>query len=426
MADNNYSRRSFFVLGGSTCAAAGLSSWIAPPGMAAEEKPDASYAVDYYDKLGVEKIINAAGTYTMFTAAVMPPYVQKAVAKAALYPVRLKDLQLRAGSYIAEKLHCEAALVSAGAASALTLGTAACVTVANQNAGLHVPQVIPQGVSDLKNEVIMQKRHRYPYDHALSNCGIRIIEVETLDQYRAAFSAKTVLAHFFNASRGGQIGGEDWIRIAHEHGVPCMNDAAADMPPISNLWKYTQMGFDLVTFSGGKGIRGPQNAGLLLGKKTLISAAADNNNSIDNVVGRGQKVAKEQIVGMVAAVDWILSQTDKGMEDEFRARANRISSALSGIPSLESEVIVPAVANHVPHLVLRYDQRKVNISALKVAELLRNGKPSIELEPDTGRPGGEFHSGANTIVVGVWMLQPGEDEIVAKRLREVLMSAASV
>lgn len=419
----NYSRRSFFVLGGSTCAAVGLSSSVST---FAEERASSSDTVDYYDKLGVEKIINAAGTYTMFTAAVMPPYVQQAVARAALHPVRLKDLQLRAGSYIADKLHCEAALVSAGAASALTLGTAACVTIANKNSGPHVPQMIPQGVSNLKNEVIIQKAHRYAYDHALSNCGIRFVEVETSDEYRAAFNPKTVLAHFFNAATGGQIGREDWIRIAHEHNVPCMNDAAADMPPISNLWNYTQMGFDLVTFSGGKGIRGPQNAGLLLGRKVLIAAAADNNNSIDNVVGRGQKVAKEQIVGMVAAVDWILSQTDDGMENEFRMRANKISDALRGIPSLKTEIVVPPVANHVPHLILRYDQQKLKISASEVAEMLRNGKPSIELEPDTGRSGGEFLSNPNTIIVGVWMLQPGEDVIVAKRLREVLTGAANV
>ncbi len=420
-----YSRRSFFALGRSALGAVGLASFMPPLAGTAEEGPSTDEGADYYDKLGVGKIINAAGTYTMYTAAVMPPEVQQAVARAALHPVRLKDLQLRAGSYIADKLHCEAALVSAGAASALTLGTAACVTVANQKAGSHIPQSIPQAVSDLKNEAIMQKGHRYSYDHALSNCGVRIVEVETMDQYRAAFNEKTVLAHFFNAAPQGQIGREDWIRVAHAHNVPAMNDAAADMPPISNLWNYTQMGFDLVTISGGKGIRGPQNAGLLLGRKDLIAAAANNNNEIDDVVGRGQKVAKEQIIGMVAAVDWILSQTDEGMDKEFRARANSIADSLRDVPSLTREIIVPPVANHVPHLVLRYDQEKVKIPARKVAELLRTGTPSIELHPSTGHPDAIFHSDASTIIVGVWMLLPGEGEIVAKRLHEVLMGAVS-
>lgn len=415
------SRRSLFRLGRSALATIGVASWIDP--LKAAAAASAPEAVDYYEKLGVEPIINAAGTYTALTAAIMPPSVQAAVAAAAKRPVRLSDLQTAAGKYIAEKLHCEGALVSAGAASALTLGTAACITVANGGQDAHIPQLIPQGVASMKNEVIMQKGHRYAYDHALLCCGVRIVEVETVDEYRAAFNEKTVLAHFFNAATSGQIGREDWIAIAHQHNVPCMNDAAADMPPISNLWNYTRMGFDLVTFSGGKGIRGPQNAGLLLGRSDLIAAAAQNNNSIDNVVARGQKVAKEQIVGMVAAVDWLLSQTDAGMEAEFRARAQRIADAVKHIPTMTSQIYVPPVANHVPTLLLTYDQSKVAISPRDVLLALRNGSPIIELHPATGRQEADLPSNANTIVVGVWMLEPGQDLIVGRRLRQVLSGA---
>ena len=182
------------------------------------------------------------------------------MARAAKYYVRLPELQAAAGKYLAQRLQCEGALVCAGAASGLTLGTAACMTVANRDA-IHN---IPTDMAGLKNEVIVQKAHRYDYDHALRNCGVRFVEVETASQYEEAFNERTVMAHFFNAAEGGQISREDWIRIAHKHGVPCFNDAAADVPPISNLWNYTQMGFDLVTFSGGKGIRGPQNAGLVV------------------------------------------------------------------------------------------------------------------------------------------------------------------
>jgi L-seryl-tRNA(Ser) seleniumtransferase len=419
-----YSRRSFFALSRSALASIGLSGWIAPTHSMAAELSNQDEGVDYYAKLGVQEIINAAGTYTSLTAAIMPETVQLAVARAAKRPVRLKDLQLAAGSYLAKRLHCEAALVSAGAASALTLGTAACVTLANDKNGERIPPLIPQGMDSLKNEAIMQKGHRYGYDHALSNCGVRIVEVETLDEYRAAFTPKTVMAHFFNAATSGTISREDWIRVSHEHNTPCMNDAAADIPPISNLWKYTQMGFDLVCISGGKGIRGPQNAGLLLGKKDLIAAAAQNNNPVDNVVGRGQKVAKEQIVGMVAAVDWLLSQTDEGMEREFRGRAKRIADYLSGVPTLTAQIYVPEVANHVPTLLLRYDQEKVKIAPLEVADMCRHSSPSIELHPATGSPEPGLPSDANTIVVGVWMLQPGQDLIVAKRLRQILMKAA--
>lgn len=377
---------------------------------------------DYYDKLGVAKIINAAGTYTFLTASIMPPSVQAAVAEAAKHPVRLADLQRASGEYIAKRLQCGGALVSAGAASALTLGTAACITVNDLSAARR----IPTDMSGLKYEVIVQKAHRYDYDHALLNCGMRFVEVETLDQYKEAFTDKTVMCHFFNAAEGGLISREDWIRVAHEHNVPCFNDAAADVPPISNLWNYTKMGFDLVTFSGGKGMRGPQNAGLLLGRKDLIDAAYKNDNPISETVGRGMKVAKEQIVGMVAAVDWFLSQTDEGLQSEFQARADRIASHLKGIPTLTARTAKMPVANQVPHLLLRYDQQKVRIAPLEVVEELRRGTPSIELNPETGkRDDRGLGTDENTIVVGVWMLQPGEDIIVARRLREVLSKAVA-
>jgi L-seryl-tRNA(Ser) seleniumtransferase len=416
-------RRSFFGWTKNALAAAGLLG--ATPGQCDTETNHSSRAEgeDYYDKLGVTKIINAAGTYTMFTASTMPPQVQAAVAKAAKHPVRLAELQQKAGQYLAKRLKCEAALVSAGAASALTLGTAACMTVGNRKAA----EWLPLEVSGLKNEVIVQKAHRYGYDHALKNCGARFVEVETLEEYQRAFSDRTVMCHFFNAAEQGRISREDWIRVAHQHGVPCFNDAAADVPPISNLWNYTQMGFDLVTFSGGKGMRGPQNAGLLLGRKDLIDAAAWSNNPFDETVGRGMKVAKEQIIGMVAAIDWFLSQTDEGMQAEFRRRAEHIVAQLKGIPSLTHEIHVPPVANQVPHLVIRYDQTKVKKSPLEVAEILRSGSPAIELNPSTGRKSGTagLPSDENTIVVGVWMLEPGEDLIVAHRLREVLSKAVA-
>jgi L-seryl-tRNA(Ser) seleniumtransferase len=337
--------------------------------------------VDYYDKLGVTKRINAAGTYTYLTGCLMPPSVRAAVAEAAKHPVFLEDLQQAAGKYLAEKLKCEAAMVTAGAASAVTLGTAACMTAANGPTAGHL---IPTDMAGLKNEVIVQKAHRYDYDHAMRNCGIRFVEVETLPQYEAAFTPNTMMCFFYNAADGGQISRQDWVRVAHGHNVPCLNDAAADVPPISNLWNYTQMGFDLVAFSGGKGMRGPQNAGLLLGRADLIAGATKNNSPNDDVVGRGMKVAKEQIVGMVAAIDWFLSQSDAGFETEFRRRCEVIAAALKDIPTLTAEVFIPPVANNVPHLLIRYDEQRLKIAPKEVSKQLRAGNPSIELNPATG------------------------------------------
>lgn len=414
------------------------SNWLALAGLlpgslsaaAASRRSDTAHTSspageDYYDKLGVTKIINAAGTYTYLTASVMPDSVRQAVERAALHPVRLKDLQRAAGEYVANKLHCESALISAGASSALTLGTAASIMLANKDVpSEQIILRIPSGIVGLKNEVIVQKAHRYDYDHALLNCGIKFVEVETLAQYESAFTSNTVLTHFFNSAEGGSIGREDWIRIAHKHGVPCMNDAAADVPPISNLWNYTRMGFDLVVFSGGKGIRGPQNAGLLLGKKELITAAVQNDSPISETVGRGMKVAKEQVVGMVAAIDWLLAQSEEGMQIEFRRRADLIAKSVADIPTMQSRIFVPEVANRVPHLLLRYDPQRVGMTPVQVAEVLRRGAPSIEVNPATGtRERAGIPSDENTLVIGVWMLQDGEDEIVARRLREALQNA---
>ena len=237
-------RRNFFSWTRNAFAATGLvggAPAVAQAAVAGE---------DYYAKLGVTKIINAAGTYTALTASIMPPSVQAAVAEAAKHPVRLAELQQKAGEYIARRLKCEAALVSAGAASALTLGTAACMTVGNRAA----VSLLPLDVSSLKNEVIIQKGHRYGYDHAISNCGVRFVEVETLDEYEEAFTPEDRDVPLLQRRRSrARSAAREWIAVAHRHGVPCFNDAAADVPPISNLWNYTQMGFDLVTFSGGKG-----------------------------------------------------------------------------------------------------------------------------------------------------------------------------
>jgi len=377
-------------------------------------------AVDYYEKLSVTPFINAAGTYTVLSASTMPDEVRAAIELAARRPVNLNELIEASGAYLAKRLRCEAALVTSGAAAALVVGTAACITMGNEQPILD----IPTDMSSLKNEVIVQKGHRYGYDHALRNCGILFVEVETLEQYGQAFTERTVMAHFFNAGTG-KISREDWVRVAHKHGVPCFNDAAADVPPISNLWNYTQMGFDLVTFSGGKGLRGPQCTGLLLGRKDLIDAAKKNNSPNSNTVGRAMKVAKEEIVGLVAAVDWFLKQDDAAIEAQCRQRADRIAKHLSAIPTVQTQVFVPDVANHVPHLLITYDQNRVRITGTEVMQKMRTGKPRIELNPSTGGAPASagLPGGPNTIVVGVWMLQPGEDQVVAKRLREVLQDA---
>ena len=403
---------------GSQAIAGGACMGVLPMNAAASASASPATSVDYYQKLGVTPFINAAGTYTILSASILPDQAQAAIALAAQKPVHLMELHKAAGEYLARRLRCEGALVTSGAAAAIKLATAACITRGNKNAVVSIPTEM-QG---LKNEVIVQKAHHYDYDHAIRDCGARFVDVETLDECERAFTERTVMTQFFNAAEGGHISREDWIRVAHKHGVPCFNDAAADVPPISNLWNYTAMGFDLVAFSGGKGIRGPQCTGLLLGKKDLIDAAQLNNSPYSNTVGRGMKVGKEEIIGLVAAVDWFLEQDDAAMEAEFRKRAAVIAERVQNVLSVEAKIFIPPVANHVPHLLITYDLNRIKLTATEVMQKMREGTPRIELNPSTG--GGPASAGlpggSNVIVVGVWMLQPGEDDIVGRRLHEVL------
>src|SRR5256885_11348372 len=364
-----HSRRGFFRWASSLAAA--ISAVPLLSSAKALSSPTVTEGEDYYAKLGVSPIINAAGTYTTLTAACMPPEVLAAVQMAALHPVRLHDLQQKAGEYIARRLKCEGAVVTSGACGAIGLATAACLQFANNLNILDMPQAI----DGMKNQVIVQRAHRYEYDRAMYLCGARVTEVVTLDDYKRACGAgNAAMTNFFNAAEdedgiagSAQIGREEWLQVAHEHNIPCHLDAAADMPPISNLWKYTSMGFDLVAFSGGKGIRGPQNAGLLLGRKVLTDLAHANNNPGDGI-GRGMKVAKEQIVGMVAAVDWVLSHTDETMQGDYQKRADLIARAVKGIPSVRTETVVPRIANHVPHLLIRFDPAVTGVTTTQIVD----------------------------------------------------------
>jgi uncharacterized pyridoxal phosphate-dependent enzyme len=381
---------------------------------------------DYYDKLGVTKLINAAGTYTELTGAVMPPSVRAAVAQAALHPVHLEELQQKAGAYIAEKLKAEGCCISCGASSAITIATAASVMAANNCHPLDIPSLIgtPQFP---RNEVVVQKIHRYEYDVAMQICGIKIVDVVTLDDYKQALGPNTVMTNYFNAADVVGISREDWIAVAHSKGVPCHLDAAADMPPISNLWKYTEMGFDMVSFSGGKDIHGPQNAGLLLGKKKYTDLAQQNICPADSV-GRGMKVAKEQIVGMVAAVDWLLAQTDEGLEKESRKRMAAIIAAVKSIPTVETSIMVPELANHVPHLMINFDPHVIGASAREIQVRLRTATPCIELNPHTAgtTPSQGVPAQPNALVVTTFLLNPGEEFIVSRQIRKVLKDPKSV
>ena len=362
---------------------------------------------DYFKELGIRPFINAAGTYTALTSSLMPPEVISAMEYASRHFVRLEELSTAAGRRIAELLDCESAMVTSGAAGALTIGTAACITGANAAAIRQLPDL-----TGLKNEVLIQKAHRYEYQHAVSATGARFVEIETAAGFRRAASPRTAMALFFNAAEpAGQIESREWVALARNHGIVTFNDAAADVPPLENLTHYVKMGFDLVTFSGGKALRGPQGAGLLLGRRDLIEAARLNTAPHDATIGRGMKVTKEEILGMLVALELYLAADHAAEFREYERRAALITAELSSIPGVRVETYIPPIANHVPHLKIAWPGPPTPPA---VADALREGDPSIEVNPNTD---------VNALHLGVWMLRDGEAEQVAARLRVLLLRA---
>jgi L-seryl-tRNA(Ser) seleniumtransferase len=363
---------------------------------------------DFFKELGVRPFINAAGTYTDMTASLMPPEVMDAINYASKHYVPLNELHDRVGERIASLVKAEAAMVSSGAASAMTLGTAGVLTGGDPKKIVDLPNLI-----GMKTEVIMQKSHRFGYDHAIRNCGVKIVEVETAAQLEAAIGPQTAMMLFYNNNNSvGQIRDTEFVALGKKHGVVTMNDCAADVPPVENLWKYTAMGFDLVVFSGGKGIRGPQSAGLLLGRKDLIAAARANAAPNGNAIGRGMKVNKEEMLGMLAAVERFVKLDHAAMEREYERRADIVLKSLTGIPGVKASITVPEVANHVPHVVITLDTAVTGITGPEISKRLREGTPSIGV-----RPGEE-------LMIGVWMMEPGDEKVVAARLRAVLTNKA--
>lgn len=374
---------------------------------------------DYFKELNVRPFINGAGTFTTLTASLMWPEVIEAVNYASKTFVPLNDLQEAAGKRVAQLIGCEAAMITSGAAAALTVGTAACVAGKNPDWIKRIPDLAG---TEMKSEVIVQKSHRYGYDHAVRNCGVKMVEVETSEELERAVNEKTAMMLFFNdAEPRGKIKIEEFVALGKKHNIPTFNDAAADVPPTENLSKYTKMGFDLVTFSGGKGLRGPQSAGLLLGRKDLIEAARLNCSPNSDSIGRGMKVNKEEILGMMVAVEMYLKRDADAEWKEWERRAKLIADGVAKVAAVKAETYVPPIANHVPTLRLTWEKATLPLTADDVRKRLREGKPSIEIAPNASPPKAEKQE----IGIGVWQMQPGEAEIVARRLREVFVGDKS-
>jgi len=386
-----------------TAAAAGLQA-SAGWGKGTMETPD------IYARLGVRTHINAKGTYTYLTGSLMPPEVSQAMEDASRHFVYLVELQKKAGAKIAQLLGVDAAMVTSGAAGAILLGTAACLTGNDPKRITQLPDI-----TGMKSEVIIQKIHRTAFDHAIRNTGVRLVEVETLGDLDGAICEKTAMMYFLNSAQNhGTIGLEKWVEVGKQRGIPTFNDAAADVPPVSHLSDYSRMGFDLVAFSGGKGLRGPQCAGLLLGRKDLIEAAILNDCPYEDAIGRPCKVGKEEIVGMFVAVERYLRVDHEAEWKEWEQRLQAIEKTLSSVSGVQTGRFVPEVANHVPHLYLKWDESEMGMTKAECAKRLREGEPSIEVLED------DYPQGMS---VTPFMMKPGEELIVAHRIKAIIEQA---
>ena len=362
-----------------------------------------------FEELGVTPVINAGLTMTFLSGSLMLPEVLDAINSTAHDFANMFELQDKVGAKIAEMLQCEAAMVTSGAACAMLLGTAAAITGTDPVKIKQLP-----AYTGSQPEVIMQKSHRYLFDQAITTTGAKIVEVEGSTEMENAINSNTVMALFYNAAGKSSVTHEEFVAIAKKHKIPSFIDAAADVPPVENLFRFQKMGFDLVTFSGGKMIRGPQSAGLLFGRKDLIEAAKLNHSPHEAPIGRPMKVNKEEMFGMYVALKSYLEKDHQKEWQEWLDRVDKIKSIVEKVPTVKGELFVhPGPANAFPSLYVSWDNEKIKITAPDVVTALQKGSPSIVALTAT--------KGTDKVLnIGVVLLRPDQVKLVGRRVKEIL------
>jgi len=404
-----WNRRNFLSSLGAMAAAAWPGTALARGGKAAAA---VSASGNIYKELGVKTIINAWGTITIIGGSLIPPEAVAAMGAAAQHYVSIPELLEATGDRIASMLKDlpagHSATVTSGAAGAIMCGVAGTLTGENRERIHQLPDL-----TGMKSEVLMLKSQHRPYEYnpQILASGVKIIEVESPDDVRRAVSDKTALMFFVNfMNPNSEIKVDEWAKLGKQHNVSTFNDAAADTPPVSHLTDYNNMGYDLVAFSGGKALRGPQCSGLLLGRKDLVRAARFNSAPFSPTIGRGMKVGKEEIVGMWKALEVYLSNDHDKLAQEWQARLDYISKHLRSISGVYTADFVPPIANHVPTMRVEWDTQKVALTTAQARAYLESGDPAVKVGVG---PNG------NSISLVSFMLKPGEERIIAAQLKEM-------
>ena len=356
-----------------------------------------------YERIGVRPVVNCKGTFTIISGSQTLPQVKAAMDEASRHYVHLDELMDGVGRRLAELTKAEWGIVTAGCAAALTHATAACIAGSNPEKMQRLPKL--QG---LKNEVIMPRQSRNVYDHAIRMTGVTMITPESREEFMAAFGPHTAMVAILGeAAHSHPMKVEEMAAAAHQHGIPVIVDAAAERLTIPNV--YLGKGVDMVAYSGGKCLRGPQCAGLLLGNKNLLQAAWINS-APHHAFGRSLKVGKEEIMGMLAAVEAWTTRDHDAEWKQWEGWLATIRNSATKVASVRTEVLQPrGPSNYAPELRISWDAGKVGIGGTDAAEALLAGSPRIVI---TG--------GQNSLTVMPYMMMPGDDAIAAKRIYEVL------
>jgi len=401
-----------------------------------------------YAELGVTPLININGTVTVIGGSVMRPEVMELIRRGNEHFVLIDELEVAAGKFIAKLCKSPVGytgLVTGGAAAAMVVGYAGMMTEDLEPRMRDIPDVS----NFPRNEVIIQKSHRYPFDHQIRQTGAKLVEVETREEMIAAINPKTVAIHFTNIlSDKGKVSGPETVEIARAHNIYTFNDAAADVPPKERLWEYPALGFDMVTFSGGKDIRGPQASGVLIGKEELIHYALLNMSPQEDRIGRCCKVGKETILGLLKALEIFVNEDLDASLKMYDERAQVITDAVKkfGVTALPRQFNPQALGNVTPRYSWQIDPSKLNITGREVMQKLADTRPigigsmgagasgMRGRNPDApagenraGENRGEHHghpSDPNSFGFAVWQLKDGEDKLIAERLVEIFGAAA--
>jgi len=395
------------------------------------EKSAAAMGIDprgnVYSRLGVKTIIICRGTWTYLSGSLQFPEVHEAQAEAGRYFVNMVELQRAVGRRLAELTGAESGLITSGAAGAMAVATAACMAGADPKKIWQLPDT-----TGMKNEVVMVGG-RSAFDSAIRLAGAKLVLIEKSDDLANAINSNTAM--IYTTDLKDKLARE--AAIAKEHNVPLLLDDAAGIPPIDNIKLYAQMKLDLYTFSGGKGLRGPQCSGVLLGSKDLIDAALRNSAPFEGAVCRPMKVGKEEVIGCLTAIETWLKTDSKKLYDEWNARVDRIAKLAETVPGVRTEIYVPDDGNRYPTLRVSWDQQAWGFGISDCVQKLRESDPVIEVlsvdNPsmvtavregvDKPQPNPKELKEENHIELVSMTIQPGEEMIVGKRLREILGSA---